>query len=73
MDAKLIIGLTVIIILGIAMVPTLKSFCDDAKLGGDKEDPADDITGMSALMLDLIPLFYIIGLLLAVIGWAKIA
>lgn len=75
-----IMALVVVVIVGLAMAPVVDRFTDDYKDGpttwenDDNHDEGkskdDDVTGARATLADLIPLFYIIGIVLASIGMA---
>lgn len=70
MDVRQIISVMIVLVVGLSLTPVVKSFTDDAIDGENADNTADDMTGASATMLNLVPLFYVIGLLLAVIYWA---
>lgn len=65
-----IIGLVVVVIIGLAMAPVVDDFTEDYKDGDNADDASDDVTGARATLADLIPLFYIIGIVLAAISMA---
>ncbi|GAH96794.1 unnamed protein product [marine sediment metagenome] len=56
-----IIGVLVVLIVGLAVLPIIIESVATASAC---------LTGAAATMLDLVPLFYVIALLLAVIYWA---
>lgn len=60
-DVKSIIGVLVVLIVGLAILPIILSSVTAASAS---------LTGAAKTMVDLIPLFYVIALLLAVIYWA---
>lgn len=60
-EVRSIIGVLVVLIVGLAVLPIVLSSVSDA---------AACLTGAAKTMVELIPLFYVIALLLAVIYWA---
>lgn len=60
-SVKSIIGVLIVLIVGLAVTPVIITAVASA---------AASLTGASQTMVQLIPLFYVIGLLLAVIYWA---
>lgn len=72
MDVRGIMGLIIVLVVGLAMTPVISTACADAIKGENKDVAAtsDDMTGASKTMINLVPLFYVIGLLLAAVAWA---
>lgn len=60
-DVKSIIGLIVVIVVALAMTPMIMEATTTA---------AASLTGASSTLVGLIPLFYIIGILMAAVVWA---
>ncbi|GAH90848.1 unnamed protein product [marine sediment metagenome] len=60
-DVRSIIGVVVLLIVGTAVLPIIIDSVAAASAS---------LTGAAKTMIDLIPLFYVIALLLAVIYWA---
>ncbi len=60
-NVRSIIGVLVVLIVGLAVLPIIVSSVAEA---------AASLTGAAQTMVNLIPLFYVIALLLAVIYWA---
>ncbi|GAI41072.1 unnamed protein product, partial [marine sediment metagenome] len=60
-DVRSIIGVLVVLIVGLSVLPIILDAVATA---------AASLTGAAQTMLNLIPLFYVIALLLAVIYWA---
>ena len=63
-------GILVFIVIGLSLTPVVQDFVDDYKDGDNATDASDDITGAKATLADLIPLFWIIGIVMASIGMA---
>ncbi|GAH92906.1 unnamed protein product [marine sediment metagenome] len=72
MDVRGIMGLIIVLVVGLAMTPVITTAVSDAIKGENKDVGVtdDDMTGASKTMIELVPLFYVIGLLLAAVAWA---
>lgn len=70
MDVRGIMGLIIVLVVGLAMTPVISTACDDAIEGENADTTDDDMTGAPKTMVGLVPLFYVIGLLLAAVAWA---
>lgn len=60
-SVKSIVSVIVVIIVGLSLLPIVVSTTDTAKAS---------LTGASATMVALIPLFYVIAIVLATVYWA---
>lgn len=70
MDVKGIMGLIIVLVVGLSLTSVVQSQTTSAINGGTVDNTDDDITGAAATILGLVPLFYVIGLLLAAVAWA---
>ncbi len=70
MDVRGIMGLIIVLVVGLSLTSVVQSQTTSAINGGTPDNTDDDITGAAATILGLVPLFYVIGLLLAAVAWA---
>ena len=70
MEPKKMIGLLVVVAIGLSLTPVVQAFVDDYIDGDNADDASDDVTGAKATLAGLVPLFYIIGIVLAAISMA---
>ena len=77
LNAKNVIGILVVLVVGLSLVGLIADTITTTKRGPviwenvDNHDEGyytdDDVTGIQATLMDLLPLFYVIGLVLATI------
>jgi len=60
-NVKSIIGILIMVVIALAILPTVVSSTADA---------AACLTGAAKVMVNLIPLFYVIAIVLALVTWA---
>lgn len=60
-DVKSIVGILVMVVIALAILPTIVSSAAAA---------AACLTGAAAVMVNLIPLFYVIAIVLSLVAWA---
>ena len=71
-EIKVIIALLIFVVIGLALVPTVQDFTNSSvgnfstynSTGGNQQPTS------SSVLVSLVPLFYVIGILLGVIGFA---
>lgn len=71
-EIEVVITLLIFVVIGLALVPTVQDFTNSSagnlstynSTGGDRQDTA------SSALMSLVPLFYVIGILLGVVGFA---
>lgn len=61
MTVKSIIGVLIIVIIALSLLPAIVTIVNEQ---------AATLTGASKTLVELIPLFYVIGILMFVTGWA---
>jgi len=61
MDIRGVLGVLILVVIATALVPTIATSCSAA---------AACLTGAAAIMVNLVPLFYVIGIVLALVTWA---
>ena len=57
-----VIGVVILVIIGLLMLPIVQNAVDDAKATAN-------VTGTSDTLLDMVSLFYILGVVLAAVLW----
>lgn len=60
-NIRSVIGVLILVVIATALVPTIATSCAAA---------AACLTGAAAIMVNLVPLFYVIGIILALVTWA---
>lgn len=60
-NVKSIVGILVMVVIALAILPTIVASAAEA---------AACLTGAAKVMVDLIPLFYVIAIVLSLVAWA---
>jgi len=62
LSVKEVIGVVILVIIALLMLPLVIDAVDDAQA-------LENVTGTQDTLLDMVPIFYILGVVLAAVAW----